>query len=279
MAKKNQPKSKRQPSGKIKFEGSPLYNDVKSQQDFRRDINALYKPMEKEAQDKLRDIFRKHKENPAKIKSESRKMLSNLDKKYTAKLKKSSERISKQMINKSLKMSDVKLQASLKKMTGGKIINTNVKSKSLDRLVSRSVKQNVKIISSIPHKYLNALKKSVYQVADGEGTLTELDNRLSTRRGQSKRYINNVSMGQTNKFFNDSNTEKMKSIGLKSFKWVYTWQAITPRHNHILMNGKIYSFDNLPVIELDGARGKPGDAYGCHCIMAPVIGNFEEIIL
>jgi SPP1 gp7 family putative phage head morphogenesis protein len=160
-------------------------------------------------------------------------------------------------------------------MTGGKSVKTKIKSNSLERLSAKALKENVKIISSIPDKYLIALKKSAYEVADGKGTLEELDNRLSKRRGQSKRYINNVAFGQTEKIFNNSNSVKMKDIGLHFFKWIYTFRAITPRHNHVEMNGNIYRIDNPPVIEEDGRTGFPGDAPGCHCLMAPVVGNFE----
>jgi len=71
----------------------------------------------------------------------------------------------------------------------------------------------------------------------------------------------------------------MEKVGVKKFKWLHSGGGQKPRKDHIEMNGNIYSFDDLPVIDKrTGERGIPGQAINCRCRMAPVIefDNDEE---
>jgi len=48
--------------------------------------------------------------------------------------------------------------------------------------------------------------------------------------------------------------------------------SVLIKHNKKLLNGKKFSFNNLPVIDSKtGERGLPGQAFGCRCRMKPVV--------
>lgn len=59
-------------------------------------------------------------------------------------------------------------------------------------------------------------------------------------------------------------------MGFNKFKWVTIMDG-KERELHAELNGKIFSFDNPPVIdERLGQRGLPGETYNCRCGIIPV---------
>lgn len=252
----------------VTLKGTPLHHDIKSQLDYKKNVSKLYKNLEKATEEKIKDVFRKY-DDPKLIKSHSNKILKDFDKKYTAIFEKKSKKIAADMVKKNLRNSEAKLKISMKKLLGDKAITTTGMTPAIKKILDSSISNNIDIISGIPSKYLKGIKKSINDVIEGKGTIKELDKQFSKRRGQSKRYIKNMTGGESRKVYNNINLSKMASLGVNCFEWVETYQAAEPRHLHIELSGQIFFFDNLPVIDEEGNRGLPGDAYYCHCIMIP----------
>ncbi len=63
---------------------------------------------------------------------------------------------------------------------------------------------------------------------------------------------------------------EFRQYGAKKFKW-HTSQDERVRAEHKLLNGQIFSFDNLPIIDTrTGQRGIGGEAFGCRCTISPI---------
>lgn len=61
-----------------------------------------------------------------------------------------------------------------------------------------------------------------------------------------------------------------QKMGFNKFKWVTIMDG-KERELHAKLNGKIFSFDNPPVIdERLGQRGLPGEIFNCRCSLIPV---------
>ncbi len=88
----------------------------------------------------------------------------------------------------------------------------------------------------------------------------------------------NIALDQTRKAYAAINKERMTASGYDDFEWLHSGGGMHPRKSHVEMNGKIYSFDKLPVINKEQVdrgyeapiRGIPGQAFGCGCTMIPV---------
>jgi len=64
---------------------------------------------------------------------------------------------------------------------------------------------------------------------------------------------------------------RYQSEGIREFIWSSSGDSRV-RPEHKLLNGKKFSFNNLPVIDSKtGERGLPGHAFGCRCRMKPVV--------
>ncbi len=80
---------------------------------------------------------------------------------------------------------------------------------------------------------------------------------------------------QTRKMNAFLNVRRMKKMGVKKFEWVHVASS-HPRKLHEELNGKIFSFDDPPIIQKDPEiRGLPAQLFNCHCQMVPVF-DFEE---
>ena len=64
--------------------------------------------------------------------------------------------------------------------------------------------------------------------------------------------------------------ERYKSVGVQKYRWSTSGdQRVRPYHNRL--NGKIFTWDNPPIVDEYGHRAHPGQDFGCRCIAIPII--------
>ena len=64
---------------------------------------------------------------------------------------------------------------------------------------------------------------------------------------------------------------RYKSAGITQYKWSTSGKS-NVRHDHKLLNGKIFNFDDPPIVDLaTGRRANPGEDYNCYCTAVPVV--------
>lgn len=64
--------------------------------------------------------------------------------------------------------------------------------------------------------------------------------------------------------------ERYKSAGLPKYRWLTSGDERV-RGYHKRLNGKIFTWDNPPVVDATGRRAHPGQDFGCRCIAAPIV--------
>lgn len=163
---------------------------------------------------------------------------------------------------------------SLRAMGAKLSLDTSIITGPMREFTTAAIARNVALIKSVPQEYFQRIQDAVFQsLTDGKG-LEDLVPALQDIGGLTERRAKNIAIDQTHKMYQGLNAGRMKSVGVKSFEWVHSGGGQHPRQMHIDMSGKIYSFNNLPVIEEDGERGIPGQAINCRCTMIPVV-RFE----
>src|SRR5690606_26092523 len=136
--------------------------------------------------------------------------------------------------------------------------------------------ENVSLIKSIPEKYFTDVTGSVMRsITTGQG-IKDLITQIEKYDGITERRAKNIALDQTRKAYNMINKQRMMTAGFKKFKWLHSGGGQHPRKDHIAMNGNVYSFDDLPVIDKKtGERGIPSQLINCGCVMQPVY-EFED---
>jgi SPP1 gp7 family putative phage head morphogenesis protein len=154
----------------------------------------------------------------------------------------------------------------------------------MEDIAKAIVEENVSLIKSIPQQYFKDITGSVMRsITTGAGMSTLLP-QIQKYNAMTERRAKNLALDQTRKAYNGINKQRMQSIGVKKFEWVHSGGGQHPRRSHIALGGRVFSFDDLPVInkeQVDAGyegpvRGIPGQAINCRCTMIPVI-EFDDI--
>lgn len=239
-----------------------LSNLVRSMTDTtKREVLALFKT----------DHAAAHFAQDATISSQARILLSNLRARFEDLFAKKAKPLAEQMVGSAETASGTALHSSLQKLSGGMSLKTHITNPVLQNITKASVTENVSLIKSIASEYLQKVEGAVMRsITTGNG-LQDLVPAIEQYDGQTHRRAVNIALDQTRKVYNSVNKGRMQAIGIKKFQWHHSGGGANPREDHVEMDGNIYSFDELPVIDQrTGERGIPGQAPNCKCTMSPV---------
>lgn len=184
--------------------------------------------------------------------------------------------IADSMVKDAANASKTALSASLKQLSGGLTLKTDILTGALKDIVTASIAENVDLIKSIPAQYHKAVSGAVFRsITTGNG-LKDLIPYLDRYKGITLRRARFIAEDQTRKAFNTINKGRMEQIGVGQYEWLHTGGSQHPRKLHQQMSGNIYRFDKPPIIDKrTGERGIPGQLPNCRCRMVPVI-KFNE---
>lgn len=223
------------------------------------------------------DAAASHFGQDATIASQSRILMSSLGEKFAALFAKRARPLAEAMVKDAAKTSTTALHSSLQKLSGGMSLKTSVMGGSLEEIYKASIAENVSLIKSIASEYLQKVEGSVMRSITSGNGLQDLIPALEQYEGMTHRRARNIALDQTRKAYNSINRGRMQAIGVQKFMWHHSGGGAHPREDHIEMDGKIYRFDDPPVIDQrTGERGIPGQAPNCRCTMSPVFDFSKE---
>lgn len=264
--------------------GTPLAYNAAQQLRYQQALGKLVRQMTSETKNQILklfngeladDYFDQQEEAAAmdaSIASKAKKLMNKLTRKFQLLFALKAQPLAESMINGASQASKTGLHASLQQLSGGLSLKTGVVPAGMEDVAKASISENVSLIKSIPSQYFTDVTGSVMRsITTGNG-LADLVPAISKYNGQTERRAKNLALDQTRKAYNSINKQRMQALGVKQFKWVHSGGGQHPRPDHVAMNGNVYSFDDLPVIDQrTGERGIPGQAINCRCTMTPVI--------
>lgn len=263
------------------LKGTPLALPSSIEAKYSKSLEKITKQMTEYTVRQIKKLYatphaEKHFGMDASIASQARILVNALNKKFDEMFNRASVTLSSSMVNGVDQASKSALAQSMKTLSGGMTVKTNVMSADLHNTVKASIAQNAMLIKSIPQQYLEKIGGAVMRsVTSGQG-LADLLPILNKYSDQTERRSKNIALDQTRKAYNSINQDRMKKVGIEKFIWRHSAGGLNPREDHIDLDGKIFSFDDLPVIDKStGERGIPGQAPNCKCFMEPVV-VFED---
>lgn len=184
--------------------------------------------------------------------------------------------LSERMAGEASKSSASALAGSLKQLSGGLALKTDILSGELKDILIATVAENVSLIKSIPQEYFTQVQGAIMRsITTGRGE-ADLVPFLEKQGAITQRRARIIARDQTRKAFSNLNAGRMQRIGIDKYEWLHSAGGQHPRRLHERMSGNIYSLSNPPVIdEKTGVRGKPGDLINCRCRMVPII-KFDD---
>ena len=258
------------------FRGTPLLPNAAVSSRYTERLSSLTAQMTAQVEREVRRLFATdaagaHFGQDASIGSQARILMSQLGARFNDLFASKAKPMAESMVNGADKASTTALHASLQKLSGGMSLKTSLVTGPLENITKAAVAENVSPIKSIASQYLQQVEGAVMRsITTGNG-LQDLIPALEQYNGQTHRRAKNIALDQTRKAYNSINKGRMQGLGVKKFMWHHSGGGAHPRQNHVDMDGEVYSFDKLPVIDArTGERGIPGQAPNCRCTMSPV---------
>jgi len=266
--------------------GKTLEPNIKAQYQYQRSIDKLINQMQRECLREIVKLFRSPtgKEYFAQdntISSQARIITNKLQNKFDQLFAENAKAISETMVLKENTTSAVHLKQSLKELSGGMNISTDLITPDMKDILKASIAESTELIKSIPQQYMVGFQGDVMRsITTGNG-LKDLVPQIKYRKGVTDRRAKNIALDQTRKAYNALNRGRMEALGIDTYEWVHSGGGKEPRPEHKQrypagLNGGIFSLNDPPVIQKatggkPAIRGKPGDLINCRCTMRPVI--------
>lgn len=204
-------------------------------------------------------------------------------KKWTSRMFKFADRVTKEASIKVDKHSFTSVGSSLKAL--GIKEPKDMKRADWETQMELYIQQNTALIKSVAQEFHDKIEKATWNsLTSPEGTeqgAYGLSKYIMETAGVSKARADFIAMDQTKKLYSALNNARMEQNGVTKFIWMHSSAGKYPRHSHIELNGQTFSTKG-PTSELyypDGTRvklpknddGKPGHAINCRCRALPVI--------
>lgn len=233
--------------------------------EYEREIARLYRDFDAITMD-------------ASIASQARILMSALGDKWAKLFTRHSRDITARMIGQVDNDAKKRLGSSLEKLSGGLQIDVpDMPGDLLDKITAATA-ENVALIKSIPDEYHGRIEGTVLRsITSGQGGSKTLFDDIRHIGVVTDKRAKLIAVDQTRKVTSALNVERMKSTGVRQWKWVHSSGGAEPRPLHLRLNGQIFSYDDPPPVidERTGERGYPGQLINCRCVLVPVI-SFDD---
>jgi SPP1 gp7 family putative phage head morphogenesis protein len=125
-------------------------------------------------------------------------------------------------------------------------------------------------INGYSQRQISKMRTDIAAMLDDGATPQEVSQYLQKRWGQAKRKADFLAFNETNIFTAQLEAFQNQSAGFTHFQWITNLDGLE-RPLHRVLNGNIFRYDDLPVIdERTGQKGLPATTYNCRCKAKPV---------
>ena len=136
--------------------------------------------------------------------------------------------------------------------------------------------ENVGLIKSIAKNHLEAFKNQLVAMISQDMPIAQIQKAIQKNFALTKNRAALIAADQVGKLNGKLEQFRQQQIGLKRYEWV-TSRDGRVRHDHKILNGKIFSWTKPPVInQKTGVRGHPKQDFRCRCWAKPVLSDLID---
>jgi SPP1 gp7 family putative phage head morphogenesis protein len=142
---------------------------------------------------------------------------------------------------------------------------------------------NVRLIKSLAGKQLDTIHDVLEKSESVGARVEDLRDELMSTFGVTKAKAALLARDQTLKLHSAITQERQQQAGIAEYRWSTSRDERVrgrpggkwPDGLHWQLEGKIFRWDDPPVISKDGRRGHPGEDYQCRCVAVPILPKLE----
>ena len=131
-----------------------------------------------------------------------------------------------------------------------------------------ATKDNVALIKSIPEKYFGRVTETLTAGWTGGVRWESLVDQIERDGDITENRAKLIARDQTSKMNSSFNQERQQQVGIEKFEWS-TSEDERVRESHAELDGKIFSWDDPPIVDDEVAT--PGSPILCRCVAIPFI--------
>jgi SPP1 gp7 family putative phage head morphogenesis protein len=131
-----------------------------------------------------------------------------------------------------------------------------------------ATKDNVALIKSIPEKYFGRVTETLTAGWTGGVRWESLVDQIQRDGDITENRAKLIARDQTSKMNSSFNQERQQQVGIEKFEWS-TSEDERVRESHAELDGKIFSWDDPPIVDDEVAT--PGSPILCRCVAIPFI--------
>ncbi len=131
------------------------------------------------------------------------------------------------------------------------------------------VGKNVDLISTLPNQSLDRMKEIVLEGYKSGKPHKEVVKEMQGAYQLDKKHARFIARDQLAKLNSDITRHQQKDAGVEKYRWLDSGDSRV-REGHRRLNGKIFHWDDPPVVDDKGRRCHPGEDYQCRCVAIPV---------
>ena len=132
----------------------------------------------------------------------------------------------------------------------------------------------VHLIQSIPKEAAQRVHELTVEARISGRRAESIAEEILATSDVTRSRVNLIARTETARTATELTSARAKHLGCTHFRWLAVMDADT-RQRHRKLHGRIFSFDDPPVIGEKGERGLPGSIYNCRCTLEPLLsGDF-----
>lgn len=140
-----------------------------------------------------------------------------------------------------------------------------------------AINQNVNLIKGLADDVLKNINTIVHEATVNGNGVQDIYNNLQTQHHLVERRAKLIAYDQTRKITSQLGNQRARDAGAEEFEWLHSGKDAHPRRLHQLLNGKIFRYDDPPVIqEKPRIKGLPSQLINCKCQAIPVFRLDKE---
>ena len=142
---------------------------------------------------------------------------------------------------------------------------------TVEERINRWVDQNVDLISTIPQDTLQDMRGIIKDGYSAGVSTKKVAEKIRHRYGVSQRRARFIAGDQIGKLNSEISQWQQQDAGVEKYEWSTSGDGNRVRESHRKLDGKIFSWDNPPVVDAKrNRRCHPGMDYRCRCVAIPV---------
>lgn len=252
--------------------GAPLAYNEAANIAYRKKLDALVRVMASDYQKELLATYSEVMAQDSSLASQLRIRLNALQAKWAKFFRDRAPDIVKGMMNRVDQAEQRALGASLKDLSGGLTLKTDIMPAALKEAMTASIAENVNLIKSIQSQYHTQIEGiALRSIQPGGRGAAEIKEGLLRYKGVTERRANFIAEDQTKKIQNAMNVERSKALGITKGKWLHSGGGKEKRPKHVAFSGKIFDLNDPPAIGDKGQKVMPATEPGCRCTFTPVL--------